>query len=255
MRAWLDAGAFVTMSLTTGCSGVYGANDFRIDPSGDDQLFIQQVDALVPDANCATTNSPNALYLQKGLIDVALRLDYQATLLVGVRRAPGAPAASVRLIQVESEVRDPTGYVLWGPLTVPVTGFIDVTGTDEVSYGLVEATLLGPEFTEPVSPQLAANPGLVRLLTASARVDGQVVGGTALRSDTWQFPLTACSGCLLTFPSEANDPNGSRKPNCDLPPTPGVTITRPCRVGQDDAVDCRTCKEILPSSSLCEPPK
>jgi hypothetical protein len=57
------------------------------------------------------------------------------------------------------------------------------------------------------------------------------------------------------FPPDANDPKLSRQPNCALPAGTGTTISPPCLLGQDDAIDCRICKtSVKPADvGLCEP--
>ena len=224
---------------------------------GGEVLFVRQVNAAVAGGSGACTfgGSPTSLSLLKGSLDVALRVQYDATLLVGFRPAGGAMDSSpgVSLQQVVARLEDPTGSVVWGPVTVPVTGFIDSPPVNGVSYGVTQTVLIGSEFTTQLAQQLQTERMVVRHFTASARVLGRTVGGSAIESVDWPFPIDVCYGCLITYPREASSPLLVTQPNCDLSPATGMSVFRPCRPGQDDLVDCRICQELLPGNSICEP--
>jgi len=231
-----------------------GGGATGLKPLGESALFVRQVNALSASNGCVADSSTTGPVVLSGALDVALSLSYQADLLVGfqpVGNVPNAPAG-VSFQDVVVRVEDASGTVLWGPVTVPSAGFAD-SAPDHVTYGLTQTTLLGAELGARLAAELQAQPGLVRHLTSVARVSGQTVGGSAVQSDEFRFPLTVCYGCLITFPREANDLKLSKQPNCLLSPATGAPVPKPCRVGQDDEVDCRVCKEYFPNSALCEP--
>jgi hypothetical protein len=191
--------------------------------------------------------------LLSGTLDVALRIEYDATLLVGFRpMAVDQQAPGVSFQQVIVRVEDASDKIVWGPFTVQVSGFVDRAPDGGVMYGITDTVLLGAQLGSEIAQQVA-NTGIIRHFTSIVRVLGSTVGGPLVESQEWTFPIDACFGCLVTFPTEASDPCVSVQPNCELPAPTGSSIVTPCRVGQDDPVDCRVCKEFLPSSSVCEP--
>jgi hypothetical protein len=147
------------------------------------------------------------------------------------------------------------GGTVWGPFTVPGSGFIDPATGSTPAYGLTEAILVGSDYGNALVREGALRRDrTVRRLTSVVKVVGKTLGGTAVESGEWRFPLTVCYGCLIGFPPEASDPNQTR-PNCDRPAGTGTTVAAPCILGQDDAVDCRICKLSVPpqDSGFCEP--
>jgi hypothetical protein len=223
-----------------------------------DILFIRQINADIASGgpSCVVDNSPTSLFLLRGRLDVALRTHYDATLLVGFQSqsdAGGHQGPGVALQEVTARLEDTTGQVVWGPVSVPVSGFVDTPAPTGVSYGITEATLIGTDFGVTLAEALQAEPSLVRHFKSVVRVSGRTSDGATLESDEWSFPIEACYHCLIVYPVDASDPKLVKQPNCDLSPPTGIGFVRPCRPGQDDEVDCRVCKELLPTSPLCEP--
>jgi hypothetical protein len=226
-----------------------------------DFLFVRQVVAMIagsgtPMGECLTDASPSNLSLLEGSLDVAIRTHYEATLLVGFQSQSdgGAqPGPGVALQEAVARLEDPTGQVVWGPFSIPLTGFADTPGPNGVSYAITNVTLVGSDFAVAVASTLQSSRSLVRRFKSVVRVRGKKVGGAAIESDEFGFPLSVCYGCLVVYPPDANDPLVNPQPNCRLLPPTGSSVVKPCRPGQDDSVDCRVCKEFLPTSPLCEP--
>jgi len=226
-----------------------------VQPLTKSALFVRQVSALVPASGCVSNNSAAALFLTGGALDVAMSLEYTANLLVGfqpvgdVANAPAGIAFQQAIVRVE----DPSGVTLWGPATMAAAGFAD-TSPNQVTYGAMQATLLGSQLGTSLAQELqTAGRGLTRHLTSVVRVSGKIIGGSTLESEEWKFPISVCYGCLVDFPREADDLTLAQQPNCFYAsPTP-TDLVKPCRVGQDDLVDCRVCKETFPNNTVCEP--
>jgi hypothetical protein len=229
----------------------------------DDQsmLFVRQAQARVASGTngCVVDNSPSSLFITEGTLDLAFRTEYTAALLVGNQLVSRGNSSSLRTetsrIEIEgAEVKIEDGQtVVWGPYTVPGSGFIDPATGSTPSYGVTDAILLGSVFGNSLVPELRQSLA-VRRYTSVVKILGKTLGGTAIQSGEWRFPLTVCYACLVSFPPDANDTKLSR-PNCDLPPGTGTVVAAPCSLGQDDAVDCRVCKlSVRPQDiSLCEP--
>jgi hypothetical protein len=225
-------------------------------------IFIRQVQARVSSGSggCTADNSPSSLFITGGTLDVAFRLQYSAALLVGNQLVPRGNSSQLRtetsriaLQGAVVRVQDANGAVQWGPVTVPGSGFIDPASGANASYGVTETILLGSEYGARLAAELQGQPGLIRHLTAVVKVFGRTLGGLNVDSGEWQFPLSVCYGCLISFPREADDLKLMTQPNCQLAASTGTSIAPPCVVGQDDTVDCRICKQFFPNSAICEP--
>jgi len=222
-------------------------------------LFIRQAQARVA-GSCTVDNSPSSLVLVHGSLDLAFQRQYRAALLVGNQLVPRGNSAQLRTetarIQLQGAIvraEDANGAVVWGPVTVPGSGFVDPASGSDPNFGLIDTVLLGSDLGTSLAGQLSADPTLVRYFTSVARVFGRTLGGMTVESGEWRFPINVCYGCSVVFPPDASDPKLMMQPNCDLPTSTGSTVTHPCIVGQDDSVDCRVCKELFPSDPLCEP--
>ena len=224
-------------------------------------LFVRQVQARTGsgEMGCIADNSPTSLRLTSGALDVAFRLQYTADLLVGSQLVPRGNASQLRTetarVAIEGSVVrvEDAGGIVWGPVTVPGSGFIEPANGTTPSFGVTQTILLGAEFGATLKASLMNQPGLVRHFTAIAKVFGRTLGGMSVETGEWQFPLNVCYGCLISFPSEAINTTLAVKPNCDLPAATGTAIAAPCAVGQDDVVDCRVCKQFFPNAAICEP--
>ena len=225
-------------------------------------LFIRQAQARISSGatGCTVESSPSSLFITEGTLDLAFRTEYTAALLVGNQLVARGNASQLRTetsrVEIEGAVvRLENGQnTVWGPFTVPASGFIDPATGSTPSYGLTEAILLGSSYGNDLATAPVADRYKVRRLTSVVKVVGKTLGGTAVESGEWRFPLTVCYGCLISFPPDANDTKLSR-PNCQLPAGTGTSVAAPCALGQDDGVDCRVCKtSVRPQDmGLCEP--
>ena len=220
-------------------------------------IFIRQVNLPVPTNNCIVTADPQNLTLGIGTLDVALRKEYTATLLVGNQLTPRGNQQSLRVetsrVQLEgSEVSatDTTGATVFGPVTVPGSGFVDPASGTDPGWGLIDSVLFA--MSDALAPTISHKGARTLNVTSRVRVFGHTLGGTSVESGDFLFPISVCYGCLLSFPTDAND-SSKGYPNCDIPASNGTTISAPCTPGQDDTVDCRVCQEFFPGESFCEP--
>jgi hypothetical protein len=220
-------------------------------------IFIRQVQARLPTGSpaCVADSAPTSTSLGEGILDVAFRSRYTATLLVGNQLVPRGNSSQLRTETARVDLQgsvvralDDAGNLAWGPVTVPGTGFIDPANSSTPSFGLTETTLFQADAA--LVNDLATNGGLRRFVSV-VKVFGRTLGGTAIESGEWQFPISVCFKCLISFPAEASSVVSPR--NCMAAARTGVTVTEPCQVGQDDTLDCRVCKEIFTDPNVCEP--
>ncbi len=224
--------ALAASSLALASAALTGCAD------NDSGLYVRGVLALTP-PDCTITADPSALHLLGGVMDVRVRqgLGYSAALLVGnqlVRRGDRdqlrTETSRVSLEGAEVTLLTETGSSI-AEFTVPGTGFVDPGSSDEPGYGSMAVMLIPP----------GVGTAGTRIIV-EVRVFGTTLGGDEIESATLTFPVTVCDGCLLSRPVEAIDPLTME---CTAgagedPPDP------PCRIGQDDPVDCRHLAPPMP---------
>lgn len=186
-------------------------------------LYIDGVMAVVA-PQCTVRADPSSIQLLGGLLDVAKRSSYVATLLVGNQFTPRGDKQNLR---TESMVITITGAVVRlsdavgapvAEFSVPATGVIQPDEGAEAGFGSVNVTLIpGAEvenLLDPANDELPA--GEDNLITRVARVSvfGSTIGGLDVESSEFLFVISVCRGCL----------------DC-----PGQVDTS-CRPGQDEAI-------------------
>jgi hypothetical protein len=201
-------------------------------------FFIQGNVALVAPA-CSARADATVATVGTGRLDVALRLDYVATLLVGSQLAPRADKANLRS---ETMITNITGaevqlYTDTGELdtefTVPASGIIPPSGSADPGFGIIEATLIPAATGLALANELTSR-SEVRTRVAQVKVFGETLGGEDVESAEFPYVIRVCEGCMIEFPPA--DLDGNR--NCvgvDTNPEP------PCHVGQDDLIPCTAC--------------
>lgn len=250
MRSTMGALLFLSACGTSVDLGNGGTDTARM-------LFIRQVN--VPSGagtsgGCTVAANPEGPSIGHGTLDVAVRQEYTARLVVGSQSQTRTDTSRVQIESVEVRLEDATGAVAWGPYTVAATGFVDPTADAGSAYGLVDGTLVGAAFGRDAALILQSDASRTgRHFTSISKVFGHTLGGEAVESGDFTFPITVCYGCQIFYPSEASDPRVTPSPNCDMPLATGVAIDLGCTPGQDEMVDCRLCKALYPSNPICEP--
>ncbi|MET0594158.1 MAG: hypothetical protein ABW133_15765 [Polyangiaceae bacterium] len=251
------ASRWLSLAAAVGCAWLGGTGC----ADSESMLFVRQAQARIASGTngCTVDNSPSSLFITEGTLDLAFRTEYTAALLIGNQLVARGNSSQLRTetsrVELEgAEVRLEDGQTrVWGPFTVPGSGFVDPATGSTPSYGLTETILLGSAFGADLAKELRQS-FAVRRFTSVVKILGRTLGGTAVESGEWRFPLTVCYACLVSFPPEANDTNQGQ-PNCDKAAGTGTTIAPPCAMGQDDAVDCRLCQTSVSQADkvLCQP--
>ena len=243
------AGGALLMTAAPGCA------------ESESVLFIRQ--AQIPQQSsgggCVYDSSASTSRFLSGVLDVSIRTQYTAGLLVGNQMVDRGSkddlrteTSRVQLEGTEVYVKDASGNRIAGPYTVPGTGLVDPASGSNPSFGLITTVLIDSVTGSRLANDLAQLPyGTIRRLTSHVKVFGRTLGGTEVESGEWQFPIDVCYGCLVRFPTEANNPNYDT-PNC-LNLSGESQLTTPCNPGQDDPIDCRVCKLVASDPSVCEP--
>lgn len=219
------------------CSGRSSLSDETDLPPA---LFIRNVVALSYD--CSAEADPDALIQLGGVLDLSLSQRYGAVLLVG--NTLTGVESSVALDAAEIVLRTASGEVLASSVS-PTTGFVDGTSGGEVSWGLCAVEMIAPTSATdllsrlPIDP-VTGVPDPTSTLTVVAEVvaRGATLVGEPVASPRFTYTIDVCYRCLIEFPLEADDPavSGYQCTNTEQSPE-----SVPCRVGQDNLVDCRLC--------------
>ncbi len=232
--AVLVAGALVASALAPACA------------SNDQTIFIRA--ALAPSTNrqngaCLYTSDPQQPVLFQGTLDVGIRDNYFAVLLVGNqltaradRNNNRAESNRVSLNGAVVRVTNPDGSVI-NEFTSLATGFADPQSSDQPSYGSIGIVVIDSKTRDQLLAQLN-NRLDTKLVLANIRAFGQTLGGVDVESNEYQLPIRVCKGCLVSF-ANANDVNQQPSPNCKK--ALEDKNSTPCFAGQDEPTPCQLC--------------
>lgn len=208
----------------------------------DSMMFVRQVIAVVA-PECIAKADTGGLFRTSGTLDTLFSFRYDAALLVGNQLTKRGDRDQLRTETSRvalrgSEVRLlDTSERLIAEFTVPGSGFVDPASGDTPGYGVMGTTLIPQNIAQQFS---ASGSGPVTII-ANVRVFGETLGGEDVESAELSFPITVCTGCLISFPTEADDPVRSGY-QCTLPDEPLTDEgNQQCVFGQDDGYDCRLC--------------
>jgi hypothetical protein len=195
----------------------------------------------VDSPQCVARAEGSATLISSGLLDVAIKPDYEASLLVGSQLAPRGDKANLR---TETMITTITGaevqlYTDTGDLdtefTVPAAGVILPDSAADPGFGIITATLI-PAATGVELANELSNRAEIRTRVARVTVFGKTIGGLEVETAPLSYVIRVCKGCIVDFPAAAYDPAlGCTGGSTD------DTQQAPCRLGQDDPIDCRLC--------------
>jgi hypothetical protein len=223
--------------------------------SDEETGFFIQGNVKLPSPSCEATAESTATMLLTGLMDVALRLDYTAHLLVGSQLTPRGDKANLRtetmtttISGAEVQLFTDTGE-LDTEFTVPASGVIYPNTSAEPGFGIISATLIPGESGLALAEELDDRNRVITRV-AQVKVFGETLGGLEIESAVFPYVIRVCEGCLVDFPSAALVSGTDGAITCGS----GGTVALPdgpCFVGQDDAVDCRSCSSF---NAFCNDP-
>lgn len=208
-------------------------------------LFIRGVVPAEVDTasgGCSVDGSSDTL-LQGGTVDVGLTTGYTLDLSVAsqlISRADRSDTtAEVNRVTINrAEIRISSSTAIRrSRFSTLVTGIIDPS-SDGATPGLgsVSVNVLEPELASELAEQL--QDGSTAELVAYVKLFGETLGGNDIETGFFQYPFTACYGCLVFFPQTDG------VSDCSTAPT-----TASCRIGQNAAVPCSACR----NNPVCEP--
>lgn len=213
-------------------------------------IFIRQL--VAPSSNrqggiCVYQPDPSQPGLFQGTLDVGIRDEYYAVLLVGSQMiARGDPAQTrvesnrIQLTGATSRVTTPDGAMI-REFTSFGSGFVEVGTANTPGYGVFGATVIDALTRNQLVGSLP-NRQATRTVIANVKVFGKSLGGVDVESGEFQFPIKVCNGCLVDF-SAFLDPAVQPTPNCAKAGTETTSgsQTAPCFAGQDELTPCNLC--------------
>ncbi len=214
--------------------------------SNDQTIFIRSAQA--PPTNrqggrCLYTPDPQQPALFEGTLDVGVRDNYFASLLVGNqmtgrgdRLNNRAESNRVTLNGAVIRVTNPDGSVI-NEFTSLGNGFADPQISDTPSFGLIGLVVIDARTRDTLAAQLT-NRAQTKLVLANIKAFGQTLGGVEVESNEFQLPIRVCNGCLVSF-ANGNDPNQQPAPNCKK--ALEDSAEGPCIAGQDELTPCQLC--------------
>ncbi len=219
----------------TGCL-LFGL--FAAGCTDEDTSMVVVANISRPAGTCEARPDLGATTLGTGFLDVGLRSNYVASLLVANQLTPRGDKANLRtetmqVITTGAEVRllNDDGSVN-SEFTVPASGVILPDPAISPGLGIVSVTLVPASAAEALRADLD-NPSQRRTLVPEVKVFGRTVGGLEVESSVFNYVVRVCEGCLVARTALNNGV-------CDLT-QPIDENDVPCFLGQDEAVDCRLC--------------
>jgi hypothetical protein len=242
----LTFGSFI---LTPGCA------------KNDSSMFVVGVIDVSATTCVAKADTTDAM-LAGGVMDTKFTQSYTAALLVGNQLTQQGSreqlrtetsrvslrGAEITLTGVDgSTLKDAAGNSA-GTYSTIGTGFVDSSVGDAPSFGTI--------FVEVIPAGLIGKiANLPPTVLAKIRVFGNTLGGTSLTSSELDFPITICTGCLVRYPVEDDDPTKPMGTGymCTTSASTTTTTTTggPCIIGQDEPFACTLCSSAVP---LCKDP-
>jgi len=221
----------------------------------DSTIFVNGVLApqfVTPGMVCTYTPDPTQAHITSGVLDIGITSAYTAEFLVGnqivPRGDPNQPQSETSFAYIQGAVvriLDANGDQL-STFTQPVGITIPPSSGTTPGYAPIGVEIV--DFITANSQLSAVTGDRTTTLIPYVRFFGTTLGGESIESNEFGFPITVCSGCLVTF--AAADVNPKFKfPNCIGNSTSSTTSTSvPCSIGQDFPVDCTNC-----STAVCRP--
>jgi len=200
---------------------------------------------------CVFTADPTQPVLGAGRLDVGLRAEYTAILLVGnqlvPRGDPNQPHTETSFVTLEGAVVrivDSSGTQL-STYTQPAAATIPPSSGTTPGYASLGVTIVDSATAAKVAPA----PGTSVPLVSYVRFFGHTLGGESVESNEFGFPVNVCTGCLIDF--SASDNTNLAQPNCansGASMTSSSSSSVPCFPGQDLPIACAACQ----ANPLCK---
>jgi hypothetical protein len=230
----------------------------------DNSFFIDFV--LAPPQGAATsgcvfTADPTSPSLPSGLLDVeavsSFNNAYFAEFLLGnqliQQQNTDLLMTETSRIEVQGAVvtiTDANGGAIpngTSSFTSPTSGEVDPSAGETPGFGVTSLEIVDPTTVQALRNSL--KPFDEELILTYIKAFGLTLGGDHVESNTFEFPIYVCRGCLISFESVAapitlasGTAEAAPTPNCCGAEPMNATTKSFCFLGQDTgAVDCHDC--------------
>jgi hypothetical protein len=222
----------------------------------DSTIFVQSVLApqiVAPGTGCSYTNDPTQPAIDEGFLDIAVRPSYTAAFLLAnqlvPRGDPAAPKTETSYVTIKGAIVQVTDAATGAAISPEFTSLASVVippaQGNTPGYSALPGITLIPEMT-------VANLGALfnsqRNLLVYAKFFGDTLGGQYVESDNFQFPVSVCNGCLISFSISDVSPLCSNLNCMGNSAAMAQTAQVPCN-GEDFPIDCQACL----GSPICNP--
>jgi hypothetical protein len=210
-------------------------------------LFIVGVKA--PESDCTYSTSVTGSFLARGWYDLGFNSSYQGTILLGNQMASRGDkdrsrteTSRIVLEGAEITLLLPDGSQLRDTFSTPGAGFVDVSTGADPGYGILSVVLI-PSLAgaDQATQDQAAAVLKAGYVIAEIRAFGKTLGGQAVESSRFRFPIEVCDGCLVTFSGEGVSGNPKDGFSCSASAASTTTGSGACVWGQDVTVPCQSC--------------
>jgi len=252
MRVWGHLGVGLLLLASAAVSIPACAHD-------DSTLFVQdvlQAQPVTAGQVCTYTSDPKQPFISSGVLDLALRNQYDATFLLGNQMVAEANSQQLQtetsIITIQGAVvriTDAAGAQL-NTFTRLTSATIYPAAGSVPGYAPVGVTILDSSTTTGNGNVTSTvGGGGVARLVSYVKFFGVTLGGKNVESDEFEFPVDICQGCLISFSPVDISPLFAA-PNCKAAATGTISsLPVPCIVGQDSPVDCSYCL----TNPFCDP--
>ena len=240
------ASAFVIGAVTPACV------------ENDQSIFVRAF--LAPSTNrqqgaCVYTDDPQQPQLFDGTLDVGVRDNYFAVVLVGSqmiqRGDPNATRAEPNRVHLNGavvRVTEPNGAQI-AEFTSLATGFADVQQNNNPDYGTMGIIGIDAPTAATLRGQIP-NRTTTKQVILQVKAFGKTLGGVDLESSEYQVPLEVCNGCLVSFATaDTARPVAEQCSGALAGGGSGGAAQLPCFAGQDEPVPCQLCQ----GREVCDP--
>ena len=193
-----------------------------------------------------TFDAAGDAFLLGGTVDVGLSTGFTLDLAVAnqmISRADQSrlSAETNRVTISRAEVRLTSATALRkSRFSTLIAGIVDPSADGaQPGLGVVSVNVLEPEVAAQLLEEL--KDGGTTDLVAYVKLFGETLGGNDVETDFFQYPFTACAGCLVAFPPRVDG-------IIDCSSTSATNSA--CRLGQNAVVPCALCSQ----NEYCIPP-
>ncbi len=220
----------MTLGLLLAGTGLLGSSC----ADNDSTLFIYGV-IDINRSQCVASADAGSVLLASGVMDRLFHNGYEAAILVGSHLTERGSREKLRTETSRLNING-AQITLYGTngATINVdsaaTGLVNPASGTDPGLAAVFARLVRPEDMDYLGPE--------GQIIARIKILGTTLGGQEIESGEFDYPITLCNGCLVSYPAESLDASGDVCVGGDSMTGQMQTV---CSLGQDAPVDCSMC--------------